>query len=28
MAALDAQRYLETIHEVPGEHVMSHEADR
>jgi thioredoxin reductase (NADPH) len=28
MAALDAQRYLETIHEVHQEHVMSHEADR
>ena len=28
MAALDAQRYLESIHEVTQEHVMSHEADR
>jgi thioredoxin reductase (NADPH) len=28
MAALDAQRYLESIHEVNQEHVMSHEADR
>jgi thioredoxin reductase (NADPH) len=28
MAALDAQRYLESIHEVMQEHVMSHEADR
>ncbi|CAN7261767.1 thioredoxin-disulfide reductase [Trinickia sp. LjRoot230] len=28
MAALDAQRYLESIHEVQQEHVMSHEADR
>ncbi|HZZ03080.1 MAG TPA: thioredoxin-disulfide reductase, partial [Paraburkholderia sp.] len=27
MAALDAQRYLETIEEI-GEHVMSAEADR
>jgi thioredoxin reductase (NADPH) len=28
MAALDAQRYLETIDEVTQDHVMSHEADR
>ncbi|GLU30373.1 thioredoxin-disulfide reductase [Trinickia caryophylli] len=28
MAALDAQRYLESIHEVNQAHVMSHEADR
>jgi thioredoxin reductase (NADPH) len=28
MAALDAQRYLESIHEVHQERVMSHEADR
>ncbi|MFP3275703.1 MAG: thioredoxin-disulfide reductase [Paraburkholderia sp.] len=28
MAALDAQRYLETIDEMVGEHVMSAEADR
>jgi thioredoxin reductase (NADPH) len=28
MAALDAQRYLESIHELDGEHVMSAEADR
>jgi thioredoxin reductase (NADPH) len=28
MAALDAQRYLESIHEVDQSHVMSHEADR
>ncbi|WJF90930.1 thioredoxin-disulfide reductase [Paraburkholderia bonniea] len=28
MAALDAQRYLETLHELGGEHVMSHEANR
>ncbi|WP_420816073.1 thioredoxin-disulfide reductase [Paraburkholderia phosphatilytica] len=28
MAALDAQRYLESIHELTSEHVMSHEADR
>ncbi|MEA3083323.1 MAG: thioredoxin reductase [Paraburkholderia sp.] len=28
MAALDAQRYLETIDEMAGEHAMSQEADR
>lgn len=28
MAALDAQRYLETINEMAGEHAMSAEADR
>jgi thioredoxin reductase (NADPH) len=28
MAALDAQRYLESIHEVDQAHVMSHESDR
>ncbi|WP_233800274.1 thioredoxin-disulfide reductase [Paraburkholderia sp. HP33-1] len=28
MAALDAQRYLETINEMDGEHVMSAEAER
>jgi thioredoxin reductase (NADPH) len=28
MAALDAQRYLETIDEMVGEHAMSQEADR
>ncbi|MFM0200532.1 thioredoxin-disulfide reductase [Paraburkholderia fungorum] len=28
MAALDAQRYLETINEMAGEHAMSQEADR
>jgi thioredoxin reductase (NADPH) len=28
MAALDAQRYLESIHEMTHERVMSHEADR
>lgn len=28
MAALDAQRYLESIHEVSAPHVMSQEADR
>ncbi|MGH8781307.1 thioredoxin-disulfide reductase [Paraburkholderia sp.] len=28
MAALDAQRYLESIHESVGEHVLSAEADR
>jgi thioredoxin reductase (NADPH) len=28
MAALDAQRYLESIHEALQDHVMSHEADR
>ncbi|WP_207003053.1 thioredoxin-disulfide reductase [Trinickia mobilis] len=28
MAALDAQRYLESVHEMTQEHVMSHEADR
>ena len=28
MAALDAQRYLESIHEVDQAHVMSHETDR
>src|ERR1700759_3762176 len=28
MAALDAQRYLETINEMAGEHVMSQEAER
>jgi thioredoxin reductase (NADPH) len=28
MAALDAQRYLESIHEINEDHVMSHEADR
>ena len=28
MAALDAQRYLESIHEVHQAHVMSHESDR
>ena len=28
MAALDAQRYLESIHEHMAPHVMSHEADR
>jgi thioredoxin reductase (NADPH) len=28
MAALDAQRYLESIHEMAAPHVMSHEANR
>jgi thioredoxin reductase (NADPH) len=28
MAALDAQRYLETINEMAGEHAMSAEAER
>ncbi|MCF2133074.1 MULTISPECIES: thioredoxin-disulfide reductase [Burkholderiaceae] len=28
MAALDAQRYLESIHETAAPHVMSHEVDR
>jgi thioredoxin reductase (NADPH) len=28
MAALDAQRYLESVHEMTQPHVMSHEADR
>ena len=28
MAALDAQRYLESIHETAGEHVLSAEAER